>query len=286
MRLSATIIAQDEEGALPDCLASLSGVCDEVLVVDGGSRDRTRELARAAGARVLERPFDDYARQHEFARGEAKGEWVLSIDADERASPELQRALQGDLAAGGHAAFALPFKNHFRGVWLRHGGFWPDRHLRLFRREACRYDLTRAVHEKLLVNGSTGRLEAPVLHFTYGSLAHCLAKMERYGERAALMLRAEGRTASAFDVAARPFWRFVRGYLLRGGFLDGAAGAAMAWGKAFEAYARYARLWELSRFPQAEADRLDFVVGGSHGHRPGAEGDPRLPEVQGRARLP
>ena len=154
------------------------------------------------------------------------------------------------------AAYALPFKNHFRDVWLRHGGFWPDRHVRLYRRESCRYDLARPVHEKLLVDGETRRLDAPVLHFTYGSLAHCLEKMERYGERAARALHAGGRRAGAFDVMARPLWRLVRGYLLRGGFLDGAAGAAMAWARAYEAYARYARLWELSRFADAGKDAL------------------------------
>jgi glycosyltransferase involved in cell wall biosynthesis len=131
MKLSATVIAQDEEGALPGCLASLRGFCDEIVVVDGGSRDKTREVASAAGARLLERPFDDYARQHEFARAEARGEWVLSIDADERASPELWRELGvlGDPFDGELSAYSLPFKNHFRGVWLRHGGFWPDRHV-------------------------------------------------------------------------------------------------------------------------------------------------------------
>jgi glycosyltransferase involved in cell wall biosynthesis len=249
LKLSATIIAQDEARALPDCLASLS-FCDEILVVDGGSRDSTREIAAGAGARVLERPFDDYARQHEFARSEARGEWVLSIDADERASPAL-----ASFPAAPHAAFLLPFKNHFRGVWLRHGGFWPDRHVRLFRRDACRYDPQRAVHERLLVDGTIGQLDA-ILHYTYDSLADCLQKMQRYGERAAHMLHEQGVHAGPMQVALRPLWRFVRGYLFKGGFLDGGPGAAMAWARAFEAYCRYARLWELSRFSPADGDRI------------------------------
>jgi glycosyltransferase involved in cell wall biosynthesis len=251
VRLSATIIAQDEERALPDCLASLK-FCDEIMVVDGGSRDRTREIAQAAGARVLERPFDDFARQHEFARQEAKGDWILSIDADERASEELAKFDVNTV----HMAFSLPFRNHFHGVWLRHGGFWPDRHVRLFRRDRCRYDPQRAVHEKLIVDGTTGRLDAPILHYSYDSLADCLRKMQRYGEQAARQRHAQGQTAQAWEVALRPLWRFVKGYFLQGGFLDGGAGAAMAWARAFEAYCRYARLWELSRFSEAESRRI------------------------------
>ena len=184
-------------------------------MVDGGSRDGTRELAARLGARVVERPFDDFARQHEFARTQARGEWILSIDADERASPELAAAAPGALR-GAASAYALPFKNHFRGVWLRHGGFWPDRHVRLFRKDRCRYDPERPVHEKLLVDGATARLDAPVLHHTWGSLAHCLAKMERYGERAAQALFAQGRRAAAWEVALRQFHRAVYAYVSRG----------------------------------------------------------------------
>ena len=242
--ISATIIAQDEERAIAACIESVRGFCGEVLVVDGGSRDRTREIAsNITGVTILERPFDDFARQHEFARTQARGAWILSIDADERASPELAR-----FQPGPHAAYSLPFRNHFRGVWLRHGGFWPDRHVRLFRRDACRYDLSRTVHEKLIVDGAVAPLDAPILHYTYESAADCLAKMGRYGERAAQMLHAQGRRAGALDVAVRPLWRFLRGYLLRLGVLDGAAGAVVAWARAYEAYVKYSRLWELSRF--------------------------------------
>jgi glycosyltransferase involved in cell wall biosynthesis len=257
--LSATIIALNEEQRIGACLASLS-FCDEVLVVDGGSTDGTRALAQAAGARVVGRPFDDFARQHEFAREEARGAWVLSLDADERASPELAAAARAvateGALPGGAAAYSLPFKNHFRGTLLRHGGFSPDRHVRLFRRDACRYDPARPVHEKLLVQGAVGVLDAPVLHYTWGSFAQCLAKSERYAEAAAQALFASGRRAGALDVVARPLWRFLRGYVLRLGFLDGAAGAAMAMARAHEAFARYGRLWELSRFPEAAKDRL------------------------------
>jgi len=255
VRLSATVVAQDEAERIAACLESVRGFCDEVLVVDGGSRDSTARIAEEKGARVVHRTFDDFARQHEFARQEARGEWILSLDADERASPELAAGIAQALR-GEASAYALPFKNHFRGVWLRHGGLWPDRHVRLFRKDRCRYDPSRPVHEKLLVDGQVEPLDAPILHHTWGSLAQCLAKMERYGERAAQAWFAQGRRAAAWEVALRPLWRFVRAYLFRAGFLDGAPGAAVAWARAYEAYARYARLWELSRFPGSAQDAL------------------------------
>jgi glycosyltransferase involved in cell wall biosynthesis len=259
VRLSAVVVAQDEEAMLPDCLASLR-FCDEVLVIDGGSRDRTREAATAGGARVIERAFDHFSAQHEFAREQARGSWVLSIDADERVTPELARRAREIADAPpdqpGPVAWAIPFKNHFRGVWLRHGGLWPDRHLRLFRRDRCRYDPALRVHEKLLVHGPLGELEAPVLHYSWSSLAHCLRKSERYAEQAALALHQQGERATAFDLVLRPLWRLLRGYVLRLGFLDGQAGAVVAFARAYELYARSARLWELSRFPDAQKDPL------------------------------
>jgi glycosyltransferase involved in cell wall biosynthesis len=255
VKLSATVVAQDEADRISPCIESVRTFCDEVLVVDGGSRDDTADIAARLGARVVRRPFDDFARQHEFARTEARGEWILSIDADERASAELASAAEGALR-GSANAYALPFKNHFRGVWIRHGGLWPDRHVRLFRKARCRYDPARPVHEKLLVDGETARLDASIIHETWTSLAQCLAKMERYGERAAQILFAQGRRGGAWEIAVRPLWRFVRGYVLRGGFLDGAAGAAVAWARAYEAYVRYARLWELSRFAASRGDAI------------------------------
>jgi glycosyltransferase involved in cell wall biosynthesis len=260
IRLSATVIAQDEEARLGDCLDSLS-FCDEVLVIDGGSRDRTRAIAEEKGARVLERKFDDFASQHAFANQSAKGRWILSLDADERVSPELAKSLRvlADTAPESvpHAAYSMPFLNHFRGVPLRHGGLWPDRHLRFFRPDRCRIDPAREVHEKLLVTGaagglgSTGQLAAPVLHYGWTSFAQALQKTERYADAAALAMHAKGKRGAALRMIAKPLWRFFRFYFLQLGFLDGTPGALVAALRAYEAYAREARLWELSHFADA-----------------------------------
>jgi glycosyltransferase involved in cell wall biosynthesis len=249
-RLSAVVVAQDEEQNLPGCLAALS-FCDEVLVVDGGSRDRTRAVALAAGARVIERPFDTFAAQHQHGLSQAQGPWILSIDADERATPELAREARAiaDAPLEGDApvAYALPFKNHFAGRWLRFGGLWPDRHLRLFRKDRCSYDPARPVHEKLLVRGATRDLDAPVLHYTWTSAAQCLAKSEGYGERAARGLFSQGKRGSRLRLYGSPVWRFLRGYVLRLGLLDGGPGLWVARARMREAYTREARLLALWR---------------------------------------
>lgn len=244
-RLSAAIVAQDEAARLPRCLAALAS-CDEIVVVDGGSVDDTVRLARAAGARVVERPFTTWAEQREAARQACAGEWVLSVDADEVVSEALAREIALALD-GPHAAYAIPFANHLAGVQLRHGGFWPDRHVRLFRRDRARWDPARPVHERLVVDGTVGRLASPVLHYTYDSMAHALAKTRRYADAAAQSLHARGRRGSAMSLAVKPAWRFFRAFVLRRGFLDGAAGARMAWLRAYEAFRREARLRELGR---------------------------------------
>lgn len=248
MRLSATVIALDEAARLGECLKSLA-FCDEIVVVDSGSTDATAAIARAHGARVFGRPFDDFARQHAFADQQATGAWILSLDADERASPALQAAARAiaDAPPGAIAAYALPFQNHLRGVWLRHGGLWPDRHVRLYQRARARHDLSRPVHERLIVDGPIARLDAPVIHLSWTSLEHCLEKSLRYGETAARALHAQGRRAGPLDVHLRPLWRFVRAYFLQLGFLDGAAGLGVARARAQETRVRYQRLRELGR---------------------------------------
>lgn len=256
VRLSATVLARDEEDRLAGCLASLS-FCDEVVVVDNGSRDRTGAVAAAAGARVVASGLEDFIALHEFARGQARGEWVLCVDADERVTPELAREVREAIdRRGAPDAYSVPFKNYWRGFWLRHGGLWPDRHARLYRRDRCRFDPDRPVHQRLLIPGSAGRLEAHIVHHPWRSLAHLVEKTLRYAEVWALAQQAHGRRAGALDVAVRPAWRFVRGYILHLGFLDGVPGAIIAFSRAYEAFYRYARLWELSRCADSGKDRL------------------------------
>ncbi len=271
VKLSAALIVQNEAARLPRCLEALA-FCDEIVVVDGGSNDATRDIVGAQGARLVERPFDDFARQREAARLACTGDWVLSIDADERVSENLAAEIRAVVQSTPHAALSMPFANHFDGTWLRHGGLWPDRHVRLFRRDRARWDPARPVHEALLVEGSVGRLEAPMLHHTYDSLAHALAKMERYAETSALSLFAAGRRATTLDVIVRPVARFVRAFVLRLGFLDGTRGAQVAWIRAYEAFRRYGRLRELSRRRAVSSSVRPLLLVSSSSRTGSAEG--------------
>ncbi len=218
--LCVAVIAQDEAARLPAALASVAWA-GERLVLDGGSRDGTPELARRLGARVVERPFTDYGEQRNAALAAAERPWVLFLDADESVPPELAREIAGVLRAPGEAVgFEIPRRNHLGGRWLRHGGLYPDHQLRLMRRERARY--AGRVHERAQVDGPVGRLAEPIEHRTYADRADLLRKVRRYAvlegrERAA-------RGESSWALLARVPWRFAQVLLLRAGWRDGADG--------------------------------------------------------------
>jgi glycosyltransferase involved in cell wall biosynthesis len=223
--LSLIIIARNEERDLPRCLASVP-FATERIVVDSGSQDRTMELARTAGARVLQRAWDGYGAQKAFALSQATGEWVLSLDADEALSPALAAEIPEALQRAEIAGYDLRFESELFGTTLRHGGFGSEKHLRLFRRERARI-APAALHEGFVVEGPIARLDAPVLHRPYDSLSEYLRKLDAYTTLAAEERRARGRRFSALSVVRWPFG-FVRRYLLWGGFLDGYAGFLVA----------------------------------------------------------
>jgi glycosyltransferase involved in cell wall biosynthesis len=251
-RLSVTIIARDEERDLPGCLESVR-FADEVVVVDSGSRDRTRDIARAAGAKVYENPWPGYGAQKELARQKATGDWVLNLDADERCSPQLAAALPGAFSQEDVDAFSLPFPTWVFGRRARFGELWGERHVRLFRRERARY-AERAVHETVLVEGRVARLDAPVYHLTYASLEEYLDKVNRYTSALARERYRQGRRFSPLAAVRLP-WGFFRRYVLRLGLLDGWAGFLLASVGALYDLLKYAKLDDCAReagvFPRA-----------------------------------
>ena len=247
--VSAVIITRDEAANLPACLESLSW-CDEIVVLDSGSSDATPELARAAGARVHISPdWPGFGPQKNRAIGLAGCDWVLSIDADERVSPELAREIrQAVRAPGAPAAFAIPRVSSYCGQFMRHGDWYPDDVLRLFRRGSARFS-DDLVHERLLVDGARGRLRSTLLHHSFRDMHQVLAKLDAYSSAGARAMHARGRRSGVLGALGHGAWTFLRGYVFKRGFLDGRLGLVLALSNAHGAYYRYIKLWLLQREP-------------------------------------
>jgi len=282
MNLSVVIITFNEEANLGRTLASVKAlVADgkgEIIVLDSGSSDRTVEIAKSFGAQVFVEPWKGFAAQKNSAIDKATGDWILSLDADEELDHALQQALQemfetlnrlsslGKQAAGHSsateaAAFEtdtklgtnfdglwIPRKNEFLGRWMKHGGFWPDPKLRLFRRGRGRFE-DRAVHEDVKVEGNTRRIQAgALLHHSYPTISDYIEHMNRYSSLGAEMVVAKGKVRfSAINIVVRPIVTFIYNYFLRLGFLDGREGLLLHLNHAVYVSWKYAKAWELSR---------------------------------------
>ncbi|WP_386069745.1 glycosyltransferase family 2 protein [Tahibacter sp. UC22_41] len=244
--LSACIITFNEADRIADCLSSLA-FCDEIVVVDSGSTDGTAERAAALGARVLTRPFDGYRRQKDFAVQQAGNDWVLCLDADERVTPALRTAIEAARDTGFAAAPGYRFARatEYFGAFLRHGNAYPDRVLRLFDRRRGGWRGEREIHEHIEVDGPVQRLPGDLEHRAYRSLADQLRRLERYAQLMAEHDHARGRRARLTNLFFNPFWRFVRGYLLRAGFRDGWRGLIYAWVEANYVRQKFIKLWLL-----------------------------------------
>ena len=224
--LSVIIIAGLEEHNIAACLESVSWAAERIVVCSTRA-DKTEEIASSLASRVVFREFTGYAAQKQFALDLASHAWVLSLDADERATPELQQeiltVLSGPRPADG---YYIPRKNYFHGTWLQHGGWYPDRQLRLFRRTATRVT-DRLVHEGFEVDGTRGELNAPLLHFTLPRVRHLLKKNLDYSLFEARE-KASRRRIGPADFIFRPPLEFLKKYVFQRGFLDGWEGFIVA----------------------------------------------------------
>ena len=242
-RVSVTIIAWNEEDRLKACLESV-GWADEVVVVDALSQDKTAQIAREFTDRVIVRPWPGFAAQKNFALELAEGEWILSLDADERVTPELRSRIDAIVRAGGPAdGYSIPRRNLFWGAWVRHGGLYPDYQLRLFRRGAGRF-VDSAVHESVLVAGRVEKVVEPLLHHSYRGLDDFVTRSNRYSTLAAAELVKRGDRPRLLGLALRPLGRFLSMYVLRAGFLDGWRGFVLAVLYANYVFLRMAKAWE------------------------------------------
>ncbi|MBX3497746.1 MAG: glycosyltransferase family 2 protein [Parvibaculum sp.] len=242
-RLSLIVITKNEEAAIGRCLRSVAGIADEIVVVDSGSTDRTPEIVRSFGAKLLQ-PADwpGFGPQKQRAQDAAAGEWILSLDSDEWIEQGLREeilAVLNDPAA--KPAYRMPRRNRFMGEIVRHGGWWPDYVLRLYRRERGRFN-GNLVHESVVVDGEVGTLANPIEHDTIASLEDADGKVERYAQIAARELLARGRTAAPWLAALRGAAAYVRSYVLQGGFLDGKTGLRVARYQARYTYRKWANV--------------------------------------------
>jgi glycosyltransferase involved in cell wall biosynthesis len=259
--LSVILITRNEAAHVAGCLASVD-FADEWIVVDAGSTDATRDIAQGRGATVV--ATDDwpgFGAQKNRALALASGRWVLSIDADERVTPELARSIRAVLAnddpatAGSDAPTAYEFSrlSNFCGRFMRHGDWYPDRVVRLFRRGRARFS-DDLVHERLAVDGRTGRLAGELLHDSMPTLESAIDKMNRYSSGRALDQARAGRRGGLFAALTHALWAFVRCYLLRRGLLDGRLGLVLALYVAEGTYYRYLKIGLLARPPARPFD--------------------------------
>jgi glycosyltransferase involved in cell wall biosynthesis len=258
--LSVCMIAGAEAPRIGRALESVSALARElIVVVNAEVSDGTDEIARKLGAQVFRESWKGHIAQKNSAADKAREPWLLGLDADEVVSPELQAEIRSTLGderrTEGIAAFSFPRRSWYCGRWIRHGDWYPDRQIRLWRAGQAVWGGIDP-HDRLVVRGRVGKLRADLLHFTNDTIAQHVQKIIPFSDGFLNHNLAEGRAPSSFDFAVRPFWRFVRAYFLRLGFLDGWQGYYIACLNAFSAATRYARLREHQ--PAQQDDHATF----------------------------
>jgi glycosyltransferase involved in cell wall biosynthesis len=244
--LSATLITRNEEQNIEEALRSLSWV-NEIVVVDSGSDDATVGICRKFTDRVYVRQWTGYVDQKNFAVAQARHDWILSLDADERVSPALAAEIQSLLGSTpARHGYRIPRVTFFMGRWIRHGDWYPDYQLRLFDRRRGRFEGGQ-VHESVRLPDDVGFLKGEIRHYTYRSLSAYLKRLEQYSTLAARDLQRKGKVATALKLLGDPPATFVRAFILKRGFLDGVPGLMAAFMGATSVFFKYAKLYELQQ---------------------------------------
>ena len=246
--LSVILITRNEESNLDDCLASLEGIAQQIVVVDSNSTDRTLEIASKHGA-LMAYPTDwpGFGPQKNRALDLATCDWVLSLDADERLTPALKSEILTAIHHSAHVdCFAIPRLSWYCGRFIRHSGWSPDYVDRLFKRGTARFS-DDLVHERLVPKVTVAKLENPMLHYSFMNYEQVLDKLNRYSTASAEQAFAKGKTSNPLKAVLHGLWAFVRTYILRAGFLDGPQGFALAISNGQGTYYRYMKLWQLNQ---------------------------------------
>lgn len=246
MKLTVTVITRNEASNIAAALESVSWA-DEIIVVDSHSTDDTVAIARRHASRVEVRDWTGYSDQKNFAAGLASHDWILSLDADERVTPELGAEISTVLERGPRASgYRIPRVSWYLGRWIRSTDWYPDHQLRLYDRRAGRWN-GRRVHESVDLHGLVGRMHHELQHFPYRDISHHLATIDRYTTLAAEDGHAAGRRVGAFELFFHPRFAFLRNYVLRRGFRDGTAGLTVSILNSYYVFLKQAKLWELQK---------------------------------------
>ncbi len=253
--VSAIVVCFNEERNIADCLNSLRW-CDEIVVVDSFSTDRTVEICRQYTNRVVQRKWSGYRDQKAFAHSLATKDWVLLVDSDERVSPELKNEIIDNLSSYNniYTGFSLPRLVFYLDRWWWRGGWYPDYDVRLFRRERGTWGGTDP-HEKILVDGKVRRLRNPLHHFSYRDMADHVQRIDHFTSISSRELFNEHRRWRLSDALLRPAFRFFRSYVLHRGFLEGFAGFHVALMASVYVFLKYAKLWELELEEKENVER-------------------------------
>jgi glycosyltransferase involved in cell wall biosynthesis len=244
-KLSVTIITRNEAAHIGAALQSVAWA-DEIIVVDAESTDETVTIARAAGAQVASRPWPGFVDQKNHAASLATHDWILSVDADERVTPQLAGCIRQALATEPQAAaFRMRRVTWHLGRWIRSTDWYPDYQVRLYDRRRARWS-GRYVHEGLTVSGATGELQGELQHYPYRDVSDHLDTIDRYTTAAAAQMREAGRTAGMLEVLGHPPLAFLRNYVARGGFRDGLPGAIVSAMNSYYVFLKFAKLWALT----------------------------------------
>ena len=245
MKITATIITLNEERNIARAIESLR-CCDEILILDSGSVDRTVELAKKLGARVIEAGWRGYAGQKNWAAEQAAHDWILSLDADEALSEALEAEIWNVKKNGPqYDAYTMPRLARYLGKWIFHSGWYPDRKVRLYHRSKAKW-VGDVVHESVQADGSVGHLDANILHFTCESLSEHVKSLDRYTTLAAQELVARQTQIGLWRLILDPPWTFVKTYFFQRGFQDGLEGMIIAYMAAFYTFLKYSKTRNMS----------------------------------------
>ncbi|MBX2993370.1 MAG: glycosyltransferase family 2 protein [Bdellovibrionaceae bacterium] len=244
--ISLVVISKNEELNIERCLKSAENLVSEMLVLDSGSSDKTVEIAQKAGARVLETSWEGFGAQKARGAREAQHDWILSLDSDEALSPELAAEIHAKFSSlDPKAGYEMPRKSFHMGRWILHGGWYPDRQLRLFNRAHSMWNQA-PIHEKVEC-ARRERLNHPLLHWVFRNLHHQIDTNNRYSSLQAAQAVHGGREASLLMLIFKPWSKFIECYVWKRGFLDGIPGFIIAVGAAYSVFLKWAKIWETKK---------------------------------------